>query len=92
MAAFYSVPVEEICGRKNSPKLRRVRYVAAHCLHKDTTLSPDEIGQMLGGRDKSIVLTADKTIENAEEGFKDEVQRLQVRIYYACDLYRYEKD
>ena len=92
VAAFYSVPVEEICGRKNSPKLRRVRYVAAHCLHKDTTLRPEEIGQMLGGRDKSIVLTADKTIENAEEGFKDEVQRLQVRIYYECDLYRYEKD
>ncbi|MBO4868803.1 MAG: chromosomal replication initiator protein DnaA [Clostridia bacterium] len=51
-----SVPVDEICGRKQTADVSFARQVAAYVLHETTNYSTKKIGDVLGGKDHSTIV------------------------------------
>ena len=51
-----SVPVDEICGRKQTADVSFARKVAAYVLHETTNYSTKKIGDVLGGKDHSTIV------------------------------------
>ena len=51
-----SVPVDEICGRKQTADVSFARQVAAYVFHEVTNYSTKKIGEVLGGKDHSTIV------------------------------------
>lgn len=51
-----SVPVEDICGKKQTADITYARQVAAYVIQKVTNYSTKKIGDILGGKDHSTIV------------------------------------
>ena len=50
------MPVDEICGKKQTADVSFARQVAAYVLHEVTNYSTKKIGELLGGKDHSTIV------------------------------------
>ena len=59
----YGVSIEDVKSKKKTGNIVKVRQIAAHIIKNITTLTLDEIGQVLGGRNHATIIYS---IEQAE--------------------------
>jgi chromosomal replication initiator protein len=79
VATHYGLsPAALVSGRRDKP-VATARQLAMYILHQSLHLSPDETGQIVGGRDRTTVLYAIKRIASRiklDPGFAQEVAAL----------------
>ena len=63
VSKHFGIRLQDLLGRKRSRSISHPRQVAMYLARKLTSLSLEEIGMQLGGRDHSTVLHAERTIE-----------------------------
>ena len=51
-----SIPVEDICGSRQTADVTSARQVAAYVFHEVTNFSTKKIGEVLGGKDHSTIV------------------------------------
>ncbi len=66
VSAVFGVRPQELLSRKRSRSISFPRQVVMYLARKLTTLSLEEIGMQLGGRDHSTVLYAERVVETAQ--------------------------
>lgn len=54
----YGVTVEDVKSKKKSSNITNVRHIAVHIIKSITTLTLDEIGEILGGRNHSTMINS----------------------------------
>ena len=62
VAAHYNLPPAALLGRRRDRTASTARHVAIYLLHDLLHLTPDEIGRILGGRDRTTILYAIKRV------------------------------
>ena len=56
VAAYFSIPIEDLKGRKRDRKTALARQVAMYLLREESGLGPSAIGRILGGKDHTTVI------------------------------------
>jgi Bacterial dnaA protein helix-turn-helix/TIR domain len=88
-AAYFGLSIEELCGWARSAVLVKARFIAMYLCRELTDLSLPKIGQQLGGRDHTTVITADRQICSlmaARRSIYMQVTELTNRIRQRADL------
>ncbi|MCH8102939.1 MAG: chromosomal replication initiator protein DnaA [Chloroflexi bacterium] len=67
VAEHFGVDVEVLCGRRRDKHTALARRVAMYLLREESGLSSTRIGNLLGGKDHSTVLYAQKRLESQVE-------------------------
>ncbi len=79
VTSHYHVKASELRGRKRSRSIALPRQVCMYLARQLTSLSLEEIGNSLGGRDHTTVLHASRTIANQRQG-SEELERSLTEI------------
>ena len=84
VAAYYSLPVQDLTGKRRTKDLVIPRQVAMYIMRQETDRSLIDIGEALGGRDHSTVMhgvdkVADEIERNAD--LRQEVLAIRQQLY-----------
>lgn len=60
---YFKVPIPDLCSRSRNKKITQARHISMYLTRKITSLTQNEIGKYLGGRDHSSVIHAVKMIK-----------------------------
>ena len=83
VALSRNLPVTGLNGRGRDREVSSARQLAMHLLHTMLGLSPEEIGAIMGNRDRTTVLYGLRRAEeaiNAKAALADEVESIRVSL------------
>ena len=84
VANFYTVSLEDLCGRGRSKELVHPRQVAMYLAREEIQATLPLIGETLGGRDHTTVMYGVEKISQAidkDDGLRREILALRERLY-----------
>lgn len=84
VSVYYTISLEELCGKSRKKDIVRPRQVAMYLLRKENNVSFPTIGDYFGGRDHTTAMHAcekiDKLLEHDEELLR-EINFIRERLY-----------
>ncbi|MBM4428313.1 MAG: chromosomal replication initiator protein DnaA, partial [Chloroflexi bacterium] len=85
VADYYKLPIEKLLGRDRTKDVAHPRQVAMYLLREEAKISFPQIGEVLGGRDHSTVMSAIDKIksqyENGEGRVRKDIDSLRHQLY-----------
>jgi chromosomal replication initiator protein len=84
VANFYKLSVEKLLGRDRTKEVARTRQIAMYLLREEAKISFPQIGEVLGGRDHSTVMSAyDKIKEqlHSDRRLEQDIVSLKQQLY-----------
>ena len=85
VADHFKLSIDTLLGRDRTKEVARSRQIAMYLLREDARISFPQIGEVLGGRDHSTVMSAIDKIkdqyENGEDHVRKDVDSLRQKIY-----------
>jgi len=85
VADYYKLPIEKLLGRDRTKDVAHPRLVAMYLLREEAKISFPQIGEVLGGRDHSTVMSAIDKIksqyENGEGRVRKDIDSLRHQLY-----------
>jgi len=85
VADYYKLTVEKLLGRDRTKEVAHPRQVAMYLLREEAKISFPQIGEVLGGRDHSTVMSAIEKIknqyENGEGRVRKDIDSLRHQLY-----------
>lgn len=86
VSKHYGVSVEDIKSKKKTGSITNARHVAAHILKSITTLTLEEIGEALGGRNHSTIIHSLEKVELRMRTVKNEEAEILALIKEIKDI------
>lgn len=84
VCAYFQISLEMLRSSRRTAAVMRPRQVAMYLMRKHTTLSTNRIGRLLGNRDHTCAIHAEKKIEKmraADVLFDAELNKLETMIH-----------
>lgn len=85
VADYYKLTVEKLLGRDRTKEVAHPRQIAMHLLREEAKISFPQIGEVLGGRDHSTVMSAIEKIktqyDNGEGRVRKDIDLLRHQLY-----------
>ncbi|MBN8656157.1 MAG: chromosomal replication initiator protein DnaA [Anaerolineae bacterium] len=85
VADYYKLTVEKLLGRDRTKEVAHPRQIAMYLLREEAKISFPQIGEVLGGRDHSTVMSAIEKIknqyENGEGRVRKDIDSLRHQLY-----------
>ncbi|NJN80606.1 MAG: chromosomal replication initiator protein DnaA [Anaerolineales bacterium] len=85
VADFYKLSVDKLLGRDRTKDVAHSRQIAMYLLREDAKISFPQIGEVLGGRDHSTVMSAFDKIknqyDNGEGRVRKDIDSLRHQLY-----------
>ncbi|MEN9562316.1 MAG: Chromosomal replication initiator protein DnaA [Chloroflexota bacterium] len=85
VADYYKLSVEKLLGRDRTKEVAHPRQIAMYLLREEAKISFPQIGEVLGGRDHSTVMSAIEKIknqyENGEGRVRKDIDSLRHQLY-----------
>ena len=77
--SFYKLSIEKLLGRDRTKEVAHPRQIAMYLLREEAKISFPQIGEALGGRDHSTVMSA---IDKVKDQYKNGDGRVRKDIDY----------
>ncbi|MBK6793432.1 MAG: chromosomal replication initiator protein DnaA [Anaerolineales bacterium] len=85
VADYYKLTVEKLLGRDRTKEVAHPRQIAMYLLREEAKISFPQIGEVLGGRDHSTVMSAIEKIktqyDNGEGRVRKDIDSLRHQLY-----------
>ncbi len=85
VAGYYKLSVEKLLGRDRTKEVAHPRQIAMYLLREEAKISFPQIGEVLGGRDHSTVMSAIEKIktqyDNGEGRVRKDIDSLRHQLY-----------
>lgn len=85
VAVYYKLTVEKLLGRDRTKEVAHPRQIAMYLLREEAKISFPQIGEVLGGRDHSTVMSAIEKIksqyDNGEGRVRKDIDSLRHQLY-----------